>query len=315
MTKDLIRKYIWLVDTVNMAGSRGISYQDISDKWEQNTELSGGNKYSWRTFMNNRKDVFEIFGVEIACNHGDNTYYIADRNELKEASGFKAWILDALSLSNQLNESMALQHRILLEENPSGKELLPDILEAMRENKMLTFTYKPFWVEKEEGSNLFHVEPYAVKVFKRRWYLLGKYGDSPLKIYALDRISNLDIEFEDFVMPDDFDAEAFFSNCFGIIVGDKEAQTVKLKVGSFQAKYLHTLPLHHSQKVLERNDKYTVFSYFVRPTFDFKQELLSLGDTIEVMEPLSLRRDIARIGKEMSRKNGENPSDHRCQRK
>ena len=60
MTKDLIRKYIWLVDTVNMAGSRGISYQDISDKWEQNTELSGGNKYSWRTFMNNRKDVFEI---------------------------------------------------------------------------------------------------------------------------------------------------------------------------------------------------------------------------------------------------------------
>ena len=90
---------------------------------------------------------------------------------------------------------------------------------------------------------------------------------------------------------------------------------MKLKVGSFQAKYLHTLPLHHSQKVLERNDKYTIFSYFVSPTFDFKQELLSLGDTIEVLEPLSLRRDIARIGKEMNRKNGEKPSGQRYQRK
>lgn len=315
MTKDLIRKYIWLVDTVNMAGSSGISYQDISDKWQQNTLLSGGNKYSWRTFMNNRNDILEIFGVQIACRHGENTYYIADRSELKDASGFKSWIIDALSLSNQLNESMALQHRILLEENPSGKEVLPVILEAMREGKKLTFSYKPFWMEPENISSLFHVEPYALKVFKRRWYLLAKYGKGPLKVYALDRMSDIDIEFEDFTIPENFNAEDFFSDCFGIILGNSKAQRVRIKVDSFQANYLRTLPLHHSQKEVEKNENHSVFSYFLCPTFDFQQELLSMGETVEVLEPLALRRELSRIGKEMSRKNGGKPSSQRAQRK
>ena len=54
------------------------------------------------------------------------------------------------------------------------------------------------------------MEPYALKVFKRRWYLLGKYGDGPLKVYALDRILDIDIEFEDFTLPADFNAAEFF---------------------------------------------------------------------------------------------------------
>lgn len=133
---------------------------------------------------------------------------------------------DALSLSNQLNESFALKDRIILEENRSGQEFVSTILEAMRDNKMITFCYKPFWMEGDYVSNLFHIEPYALKYFKRRWYLLAKYGDSPLKIYALDRMQDIDIEFESFTMPEDFNAEAFFSSCFGIIVGEEESQQI-----------------------------------------------------------------------------------------
>ena len=113
----------------------------------------------------------------------------------------------------------------------------------MRDNKMLTFSYKPFWVEDDYVSNFYHVEPYALKVFKRRWYLLGKYGDSPLKVYALDRMQDIDIEFEDFTLPADFNAAEFFGSCFGIIVGDEEPQLIRLKVDAFQSKYLRSHPL------------------------------------------------------------------------
>ncbi|MCR5549354.1 MAG: WYL domain-containing protein [Bacteroidales bacterium] len=304
MTKELIRKYIWLIDTVNQAGSTGITFKDIRSKWERNDLLSGGIQYPKRSFHNHVTAIRELFGIEIACNKNTNSYYIANSRELKDSSGFKGWLLDALSLNNQLEESSQLKDRILLEENPSGRELLPTILEAMRDNKMLTFSYKPYWVEDDHISNLYHVEPYALKVFKRRWYLLGKYGDSPLKVYALDRILDIDIEFESFTLPADFDAESFFSSCFGIIVSDEDPQTIKLKVDAFQSNYLRSLPLHPSQKETERTEEYSVFTYFLRPTFDFIQELLTLRETAEVLAPKELRAEMARIGKNIANKNG-----------
>ena len=303
MTKDLIRKYIWLIDTVNTAGWSGITLKEISAKWERNDRLSGGEAYPKRSFHNHVAAVQELFGIEIACHKNTNSYYIANSHDLKDSSGFKGWLLDALSLNSQLEESSQLKDRILIEEIPSGKEFLPTVLEAMRDNKMLTFSYKPFWVEDDYMSNFYHVEPYALKVFKRRWYLLGKYGDSPLKVYALDRMQDIDIEFEDFTLPADFNAAEFFGSCFGIIVGDEEPQLIRLKVDAFQSKYLRSLPLHPSQKEVERTEDYSIFTYFLRPTFDFVQELLGLGETAEVLAPKTLRKEISRIGKTVWKRN------------
>ena len=304
MTKDLISKYIWLIDTVNTAGWSGITLKEISAKWERNDRLSGGEEYPKRSFHNHVAAVRELFGIEIACHKSTNSYYIANSSDLKDSSGFKGWLLDALSLNSQLEESSQLKDRILLEEIPSGKEFLSTILEAMRDDKMLTFSYKPFWVEDGYVSNFYHVEPYALKVFKRRWYLLGKYSDSPLKVYALDRMQDIDVEFESFRLPADFNAAEFFGTCFGVMVTEEEPQLIKLKVNAFQSKYLRTLPLHPSQEEVERTEEYSVFTYFLRPTFDFIQELLSLGITAEVMSPKTLRKEISRIGKTVWKLNG-----------
>ena len=100
-----------------------------------------------------------------------------------------------------------------------------------------------------------------------------------------------------------FDAEEFFCSCFGIIVGDEEPQLIQLKVDAFQANYLRSLPLHHSQKVVEQTKDYTIFSYFLRITYDLRQEILALGDTVEVLYPKELRKEMAHIGKAMAAKN------------
>lgn len=304
MKKDLINRYVWLVDTILAAGSEGITHKEISDKWERNHFLSNGEEYKWRTFMNHKNDILDIFGIEILCRKSTNSYYIADRANLKDASGFMRWMIQTMSVSNQINESSQLKNRILLENTSSGIEYLSTILEAMRDNKMLTFSYRAFWMKDDAISNLYHVEPYALKFFRQRWYLLGKYGDRPLKVYALDRILDIDIEFESFEMPEDFNAEDFFSSCFGVIVsGNEEPCTVRMKVESYQANYFRSLPLHHSQKEEIREDKYSVFAYFIRPTFDFIQEILSMGETVEIVEPQNLRNEIARIGRELVKKN------------
>jgi hypothetical protein len=301
MKQDIIRRYFWLLDIIYQAGTDGLTYEQISNKWQKNDSLSNGELYPWRTFMNHRNKIRDIFGVDIACNKSYNTYYIADTNDIKNATGFKSWLLDTMTVNNRIDDCAGLKERILLEQNPSGKEYLSTILEAMRDNNMITFDYKPFWGEEERVSNLFHVEPYALKVFKRRWYLLAKYGESPFKIYALDRILNIDIEFEYFKIPPQFSAEAFFNSYFGVIISDDDPQAVKLKVNAFQAKYIRTLPLHHSQKELETTEEYSLFSFIIHTTYDFIQELLSLGESIEVLEPKKLRMEMARLGKAIKR--------------
>lgn len=298
MVAELIKKYIWLIDTVSKEGDRGITFSEINKRWER-TEMSGGESYAWRTFQNHREQIADVFGVEIACHKSDNSYYIADRAEMKDLSGFRKWMMETVSVNNSINMCGALRSRILLEEQPSSKSFLSDILEAMRNNSMIMFDYQPYW--SSEAVHYYNFEPYALKMFRRRWYLLGKYGQHNLRIYALDRMDNLDISMDSYSLPDDFDAEIFFSHYFGVIVEDNvEVENVVLKVNAFQANYFRSLPLHASQKETERNETYSLFSYRLTPTFDFRQELLSHGSAVEVLEPLSLRETLADEVRKMS---------------
>ena len=95
-------------------------------------------------------------------------------------------------------------------------------------------------------------------------------------------------------MPKDWTAEKFFDGCFGIIADQSiEPQLVKLKVSAGQANYIRDLKMHESQEEIERNDEYSIFTFCLRPSFDFQQELLWNGENMEVLEPLWLRKEIA----------------------
>lgn len=57
-------------------------------------------------------------------------------------------------------------------------------------------------------------------------------------------------------------------------------------------QYVRALPLHHTQREVETGEWYSVFEYRMKPTFDLRQELLSRGDAVEVLSPLSLRNEM-----------------------
>ena len=120
MSKQLLTRYIWLVDTIYQAGYEGITLSEISDKWRNNVRMSKGDFYNWRTFMRHKNDVLELFGVDIGCHKSNNAYYIVERGDLSDSSGFRRWLIETLPVNNRLNESAQLKDRILLETNPSG---------------------------------------------------------------------------------------------------------------------------------------------------------------------------------------------------
>jgi len=284
MAKDLFNRYVWLLDTIYRSGK--ITLEEINSKWVDHP-LSDGCEIPNRTFHNHRKAIEELFDINIECNLSTYEYFI-DNAEDMERGGVRRWLINTFAVNNLINESHKLKERIVFENIPSGQQYLTPIIEAMRDEVTLDITYQSYWMV-EPAS--FEVQPYFVKVFKQRWYLIG--NSDKLRIYALDRIHDLNSTHTKFKMPADFDPEGYFANCYGIIhdTGEK-AELIRLKVAGGQANYLRALPLHHSQKEDERNKEYSVFSMFLKPSFDFRQEILWMGDSVEVLSPASLRKTI-----------------------
>lgn len=103
---------------------------------------------------------------------------------------------------------------------------------------------------------------------------------------------DLKITGKDFIYPKDYDAKAFYTNFFGIFHTGGKPEKVVLKASENRQNFLRSLPLHHSQQEIESGEDYAVFEYYIVPTYDFEQELLSCANTIEVLEPQWLREEM-----------------------
>ena len=303
MRVEVIKRYFWLLDTIYRAGDEGITFEEINEKWERNDLLSEGRNYPKRTFECHKQNIEEIFNILIDCDRKTNRYFVSDRDELKNQSHILKWLVETFNLNDIVGQSKNLKGRIGLEEIPAGQEHLIEILDAMNSGNTIDYEYQKFTADEKKSYK--GMEPYGVQIFQRRWYVVARNSENDqLRTYALDRIVRLTKNESTFKMPEGFSMNDFFSGCFGIIKDQTPMQTVVLKVESFQAKYLKTLPLHESQKIVSEDDNYTVFSYYIRPTFDFKQKILSYMGNVEVVEPLSFRDEI-RLEIEKMRKHYE----------
>lgn len=284
MAKSYFNRYVWLLDTIMQHGY--ITQTDLSDLWQRSALNEDGVPLPSRTFHNHREAILDMFGIDIKFDKARG-YYIA--NEDTNANGIRNWLMTSLSVNNLINESSTLRDRIILEDIPSSQDYLRSIINAMKEGKMLEMEYQKF---KDSQKYKVIIAPYCVKLFKQRWYVVGQPSDAQKpRIYALDRIKALLQTRRDFKVPEKFDAKEYFANWFGIVHDEVnyKPEVIRLKVWAKQRNYFHTLPLHHSQKEVEEHDDWSIFEYFMAPTWDLEQELLQYNDNVEVLEPQSLR--------------------------
>ena len=283
----IFKQYIWLINTIYRSGK--ITLQELNNRWIR-TDMSGGMPMNRITFNRHRIAIEEMFDISIECQRkGGYLYYIENKEVFKD-NNLQQWLLDSLSISNMLMESSSMKQRILLENIPSGKEHLQPIIQAMKQNYKLRMTYRKF---NQTAGYTITIEPYAIKVFRQRWYILANdYKRRHPSIYALDRILSIEETEERFTFPTHFDTELFFKDSFGVLYTEDQPQKIVIRAYPPLDNYLRTLPLHHSQKELDSTPEYTDFEYFLRPTFDFRQELLSQAHEVEVLEPSGLRQEM-----------------------
>ena len=197
--------------------------------------------------------------------------------------------LNLMSVNNLLKDSEELSDRILFEPVPSGEKFLTPIIEAMRDKTAIEMTYQSFT---RQIPATFIVEPYCLKVFKQRWYMLAySPGLDKAMIYSLDRVHAVEPTKQKYKLPKGFNAEEYFKNTYGVTGTDEVPEDVEICIDAMQANYLRTLPLHSSQEEIERNDDYSIFRFHMVPSYEFLQELRKYGSDVEVISPESVRAE------------------------
>lgn len=291
MAANKFGRYVWLVDLIRCHPY--ITFKEISEKWE-NCGLGDGKPLPWKTFMNHKDAVQTIFDIIISCDTKRGYGYYIEDADLLEGDAFRSWLIDSYATLNQLQADKKLEKRISFEKIPSGNKFLQPILQAMRQNSVIEITHHGFG---RSHPTTFLVEPYHLKVYNRRWYLIGwSVYSEDMRTYALDRIQSVVITDTEFNLPETFDIDKYFEGCVGIITDTEyDIERVVIKAYGWARKYLYTLPIHESQREITLDDESITFEFNVRPNYEFVQMLLQQTDQIEIIEPQWLKDGMCQI--------------------
>lgn len=286
--KQFAKRYLLII---NKLRRNPASFKDISAYLKSQSELDEQQyDISLRTFQRDLADIASIYNIEIGYNRTQNVYEIThDGNDDRSERLMESFdVFNALNLSAQYR-----QHLILEKRKPLGTEHLYGLLHAIKNKLEVHFTHQKYWDETEKQLRI--VQPLALKESRNRWYLVATDSrDEKIKTFGLDRISNLKIQSNKFKNDTKFNAESYFQYSFGIInLGNEKPQRVVLGFTVSEGHYIKSLPLHHSQIILSEDEHQTVFELHLHPTYDFVMELLSYGAEVQVLEPQSLRNEMA----------------------
>ena len=280
----LFQHYVWIV---NVLQRERLTLSELSERWVDD-KVANGNPLPRSSFNKYRSAIIDMFGLNIECDK-QYRYYISNLGDL-HSDRLKQWMLSTLTTGLTLSSSTAIKDSIILENVPAGYEFLPVILQAIRETRTIEMGYQKFGFEPYVKP----VDPYAVKLFHQRWYMLADNRER-MSIYALDRMLSAALTEEHFERPADFSTEAYFAEYFGVITDGTPMERVVVRAYGKMASLLRTLPLHATQRELRAGDGYTDFAIDIRPTMDFVSELMSKIDGLDVLEPASLKARVRAI--------------------
>lgn len=312
--KDYLRRHIWILSELYQH-PKGLTYKEFADRWERSSQNILGTSLPKRTFADCLRAIEETFDIDISSDARNGYRYRIVQRDWLENDRVKDWLLSAFAVNGLLQDSRGLRERVMYEDIPSGNDYLLTVLQAMKENRVLAMTYQDYFDQEPREVLL---EPYCVRVFRQRWYVVGVRsgianplqqepgGEEPSELtnqghirrYALDRVQHVEITEYAFKLPRHFSVDSYFADSFGIIVEPEEydVETIRLKVYDInhRREYLRSLPLHPSQREVEKNAKYSIFEVRVMPTYDFIKELLSMGNEVEVVSPAYVREEMKR---------------------
>ena len=255
---------------------------------------------SQRTLQRDMKDILSMFELEIK-NYRGHGYYIAERpidNDVRYEE-----LLTNFDLLTSLNQESQTAGFIIPEHHrPKGNDSIPILIKAIKDCSVLKFDYR--LVRKDDKVISKTVKPHFLKESLGLWCLLALDENNNLRLYAIDRISNILILDECFKRDDSIDPDNLFRHSYGIWDDPNiPIEEVELSYSPLDGKFIKTMPLHSSQEILVDNDEEFRIRLHIRITNDFVMALLARSTSLTVIRPLSLLKRINEIYRNALKRN------------
>ncbi len=261
------------------------SFEKILTYLNIQSELEGYDyTISKRTFQRDLNDIRSLFDIDIQYDASQKVYYI----NYDEQPQSKERIVEAFETFNALNFNRNITKFVFFENRrPLGTNNLYGLFHAIKNHFQIVFTYTKYW---DDISTQRAVNPYALKEYRNRWYLLAMdLNDNKLKTFGLDRITNLEITTASFKVSKNFDVKDYFRYSFGVINPENEdAEEIILSFSPFQGKYIKSMPLHSTQEIIKDDSKELRIKLKMYITYDFVMEIMSMGEEVKIIQPQRL---------------------------
>jgi predicted DNA-binding transcriptional regulator YafY len=171
---------------------------------------------------------------------------------------------------------------------------LKELETALADEYSIKITYKN---NKEHQSSDRLIDPYRIIYWNRIWYVIGFcHLRKEVRNFRIDRIERLFQSQDKFVRPEDFSASNFFMKNLLPTLEDKDKSTTLIINGStnalgeicqhwFLGHYLQSQSSNQATFLLEKDILHTYVPHM----------LLPYGRSIEVIEPISLKKRIIEV--------------------
>lgn len=286
-----LKKCLYLIDLLSRRGP--MSLKEINDHYQYSSIYDG--EIIPRTFARYKDYIAETFPCYIDYNQSTNQYFLKRYHQYGQDESLYNYLLSAYHIEGM--SELAVKHRdkVKLLDAPTGVENVQIILEAIDKQKGIECVYYSFDRATKKQELLI---PYFLKTWEQRWYLAAEPDNHHhgISIFALERMDNICLTEKKMLPSNDVTADEYWEGSFGVNHSDNQVpEQIVIKAYGAQAEYIRALPIHESQKELERTDEYTIFEYHIVPCFNLFQQLLWHREKLEIIEPIKMREEMKKI--------------------
>lgn len=277
----MLKAYIWLITTIRDNGP--MTLKEISRMWEED-KVDDGNaldRFKFRRYKNEIEEAFSLF-----IDYDQKKGYNISNPSFFHKGNIENWMLSTMAVNYAIGDCADIRGRIGVENIPSSEHFLKDIIQAMRKTHVLQIVYQAYGAG---SAKTYTIQPYFLKLYHQRWYVIGPSDTKPVITLALDRIKRVRDTKSAFLMDTTLTVDEYLKDCYGVMRDEQlEVENILLRAYDKEVFYLRDLPLHGSQQEITKGEGWSDFRLRLRPSWDFIGKLMERGSRIKVLEPASV---------------------------
>jgi len=169
------------------------------------------------------------------------------------------------------------------------QDIIANLIDATLHQRQVRIAYFSF---NSRRTKTYTLDPYRLVYYHGGLYLYARAHEyAEVRTFAIERIQKIEVLESEFEVPPDFNVSEYARGAFGIAGGKPEAVVVAFDAA--MAAYIRERVWHESQTLEDKPDGTVVLRMLVSPGGELRSWIKGFLPHVRVLQPASLRDEIA----------------------